>query len=82
MGCSSTLNRLQSKHCSYKCVDVEVNEVNVALIKAAVLTVNPNLTACLSCLQPSFSSMVSIPKGEVYDVPSHARRASLFAVSY
>lgn len=81
MGCSSTLNRLQSKHCPHKCVDVEVNEVDVALIKAAMLTVNPNITACLSCLQPSFFNMVSIPKGEVYDVPSQARRASLFTVS-
>ncbi|XP_036955581.1 cas scaffolding protein family member 4 [Acanthopagrus latus] len=30
--------------------------------------------------EPSFSSMASSPKGEVYDVPSQSRRASLFTV--
>ncbi|KAM9361640.1 cas scaffolding protein family member 4 [Symphorus nematophorus] len=31
--------------------------------------------------EPSFFSMASSPKGEVYDVPSQARRASLFTAS-
>lgn len=80
MGFSSTLNSLQSKHCPHKCVDVEVSGVYAALIKEMqVFPVNLNITSCLFCLQPSFS-MVSHPK-EVYDVPSQARRTSLFTVS-
>lgn len=79
MGFSGTLNGPQSKHCPHKCIDVEVNGVYTALIKAVqVLPVNPNITACLSWLQPSFFSMVPI---QVYDVPSQARRAPVFTVS-
>jgi len=78
----STPNRLQSEHCTHKCGDAEVNEVEAALIKAKlVLLVDPDVTAPLSRLQPSFFSMASRPSGEVYDVPSQARRASLFTVS-
>lgn len=66
----------------HKCIYAEVNEVDAALIKAVqVFPVNPNITVCLSCLQPSFFSTMSSPNLEVYDVPAQARQTSPFTVS-
>ena len=82
MGFSGTLSRLQTKHCPHKHTDAEVSEVDAALIKAVqVWPVNPNLTVCLLCPQHAGFNTVSSPRGEVYDVPNQARRASAFTVS-
>lgn len=63
----------------HKCVDV--NEVDAALIKAAqVFPVKPDIKVCLFCLQPPFFNTTSSPK-TVYDVPTAARKMSLYAVS-
>ncbi|XP_056293509.1 cas scaffolding protein family member 4 [Pseudoliparis swirei] len=49
--------------------------------KVAVPAAHRHSTDGLEGFKPSFFSMASRPSGEVYDVPSQARRASLFTMS-
>ncbi|XP_030276879.1 cas scaffolding protein family member 4 isoform X2 [Sparus aurata] len=64
---------------AYECMDI-IYKVPSTPLSASKSPVPSALKHSTEGPEPSFSSMASSPKGEVYDVPSQARRASLFTV--